>query len=85
MVKSHTKGRIGDNYVERGDYRILQAQDSRTLTPAEFEQNVQPGMSIEMSIVLRRQITSQDSHMQCPRCQLISSITTDDFGDWVEW
>jgi hypothetical protein len=85
MVKAYSKGRMGNSYVERGDYRILQSQDSRALTPLEFEERVQPGMAVEMSIVLRRQIASQESQMQCPSCQLVGPTTTNDFDDWVEW
>jgi hypothetical protein len=85
MVKGYSKGRMGDSYVERGDYRISQVQDPHTLTPSEFEERVQPGMAIEMSIVFRRRIASQEPQMQCPRCQVTGPTITNDFDSWVEW
>jgi hypothetical protein len=85
MVKAYSKGRMGDSYVERGDYRILQSQDAHALTPSEFEQKVKPGMAVEMSIVLRRRIASPESQMQCPRCQFIGPTITNDFDGWIEW
>jgi hypothetical protein len=84
MVKAYSKGRKGDHFVERGDYRILQTQDDHTLTPEEFDERARPGMAVEMSIVLRERITSQDFRRHCPQCGFLDPTITA-FDRWITW
>ena len=81
MVKAFCKSRIGHRYVEQGDYHVL--QDAQIVRHAKFADSVEPGMALEMSIILRKENVSQGSRKQCPRCQ--SNHTSVDVDGWVEW
>jgi hypothetical protein len=84
MVKRYCKNRIGDHYVEQGDYHVLQTRDSQIIRPADFASSIEPGMALEMSIILRKGMTFQDSRKNCPRCSSDHTSAAGSDG-WVEW
>ena len=58
--------------MERGDYQILRADDSR-IKRSEFSSTVQPEMVLEMSIIVRQSTDFQNNKEFCPRCRYINS------------
>jgi hypothetical protein len=70
--------------VERGDYQIIRGEDSQTIDPLEFAGTVEPGMIVEMSIVLREKTALKNKMGKCPRCQHTNSTVTAAHG-WIEW
>jgi hypothetical protein len=70
--------------VKQGDYQIIHAEDGQMISPLEFAKTVRPGMTLEMSIVLRRRTTLPHSKMQCPQCEYIHSTINTAYG-WIEW
>jgi len=83
IINGYCRDRFGNRFVERGDYEILRADDSRMINRSEFANAVEPGMVFEMSIVMRRSETVQDNKEKCPRCLHINSNATAT-GGWIE-
>ncbi|KAF7976386.1 hypothetical protein HWV62_6965 [Athelia sp. TMB] len=70
MITGFCKKSAGYPLVERGDYRILRADDT-VIYPPDIAAALRPGMKVEMSIVLREQTSDRrasDTH-RCPRCK----------------
>ena len=79
----------GDEIVRRGDYRILQSEDDRFINPSQFSGSVRPGMTVEMSIVVREQTDDRQDRQgtqehRCPRCKHINQKVITRSG-WVSW
>jgi hypothetical protein len=70
--------------VERGDYEVLRAEDSHMINRSEFAKTVEPGMVLEMSIVMRQATAFKDSKEKCPRCHHIN-VNATVAGGWIEW
>jgi hypothetical protein len=70
----------------QGDYQVMRSQDSRVISPTEFASTVQPGMMLEMNIILRKNSTFQANKEKCPRpqCRYINLHATASQG-WIEW
>jgi hypothetical protein len=83
IVKGYFKNRVGRQYVERGDYHVLQPESSEIISRLEFASTVKAGMVLEMSIILRRE-TYQDNEKKCPRCHHLNLVATL-HGCWIEW
>ena len=85
IIKGYFKNRIGHSYIERGDYHVLRTQDSQIIPPEELASSVEPGMVMEMSIIMRQTLTVDDKKRKtCPRCQYVNSSAGT--GDcWIEW
>ncbi|KZP08602.1 hypothetical protein FIBSPDRAFT_938930 [Athelia psychrophila] len=73
VIAGYCKSVAGDALVQRGDYRILNRDDSQVITPAELSTVIHPGMTVEMIIVLRQQ-TQEDAGPgnKFPRCSHIN-------------
>ncbi|KZP26726.1 hypothetical protein FIBSPDRAFT_1040489 [Athelia psychrophila] len=73
VITGYCKSVAGDALVQRGDYRILNQDDSQVITPAELSTDIHPGMTVEMIIVLRQQKQEDGgSENKCPRCSHIN-------------
>ena len=59
----------------------MRAEDGQIISPSELASTVQPGMQLEMSIVMRR---GMDDQKKCPRCHQINSQAPVNSG-WIEW
>ena len=81
MIKGYCRGRPGHLLVEQGDYQMIRAEDSQTIDPTEFAKAVEPGTTLEMSIVMRQRTADQT---KCPRCGHMNSQLAADRG-WIEW
>jgi len=69
--------------VKRGDYEVIRPYDGQIICPSEFASTVQPGMVLEISIILRRHEAFQDIKETCPRCCLIMGNATVANG-WID-
>ena len=82
IIMGYCKGYIGGGYVERGEYNMITAEGHTKIGPTEFAREVNPGMILEMSIVLRQRTTY--NRETCPRCHHINlSLAT--HNGWIEW
>jgi hypothetical protein len=70
--------------VKRGAYEVIRADDSQTISPSKFARSVEPGMVLELSIILWQDEGLQDNKDKCPRCHHINRSTTINRG-WIEW
>jgi len=60
---------------------VMRAADSQPIDPSEFVGQVESGMVLEMSIVLRQRTAYQK---KCPRCGYINMDVAVKNG-WIEW
>jgi hypothetical protein len=58
--------------------------DSGSITRSEFTSVVEPGMSVELSIIVRQTVLLQEDKEKCLRCGFSNSIVTAQDG-WIEW
>jgi hypothetical protein len=70
--------------VERGNYQVLSAKNSQTVNQSEIASTVEPGMVLEMTIIMRESTAIQDIQGKCPRCQHINLHSNGNNG-WVVW
>ena len=65
--------------MNQGDYQLIRANDSQTIEPSEFGNEVQPKMTFEMSIVMWQEMADQK---KCPRCHFMNLLlSTIQIGD----
>jgi hypothetical protein len=64
----------------------MRSEDSRVISRTEFASTVQPGMVLEMNIILRKNSTFEANKEKCPRpqCRYINLNVTATRG-WIEW
>jgi len=84
IIKGYFKNRAGSDYVERGDYHILRAEDNQTIASSELGRTVKAGMLLEMSIIMRQTTPLKAHETKCPRCHHTNSDAMLING-WVEW
>jgi hypothetical protein len=84
MVQGYWRGRPGHSIVKNGDYKMIRAADGQTIGRLEFAKAVEPGMVLEMSIILRRTISLRDDMGKCPQCAYVNSSVNAQHG-WIEW
>lgn len=86
IITGFCRGRVGNHYVEQGDYQVISPADNRRIEPTQLAQRVKAGMVLEMSIVVHQMSAFQDSKVRCPRCGHINlgAIASDSNG-WIEW
>ena len=80
FISGLCKDTVGHQFIERGDFRMLHG--NQLINPLEFPDSVTSGMTIEMSIVVRRN-NGRYNAKDCPRCGHINNISIDD--GWMEW
>ncbi|KZP09482.1 hypothetical protein FIBSPDRAFT_239273 [Athelia psychrophila] len=86
VITGFCKDSAGGMLIRRGDYRILSSDDEEFTNPLEIATVLQPGMIVEMSIVLREPVAERygrEEH-RCPRCNHINSKVITVSG-WVSW
>jgi hypothetical protein len=81
IVRVHCKNRIGIDFIERGDYEVMRAEDSHIIGQSDLASTVESGMRLEMGIVMRK-ITADQK--KCPRCGHTNSNVVANNG-WIEW
>lgn len=86
MIIGFCKDSAGSMLIQRGDYRILSSDDEEFIKPAEISAVLQPGMTVEMSIVLREPVAERygsEKH-RYPRCNHVNRKVITISG-WVSW
>ena len=68
--------------MKRGDYEVIRPEDGQIISRSDLATAVEPGMVLEISIILRQNKTYQDNAKKCPRCNYINYNAT---GDWILW
>jgi len=63
---------------------VIRAEDNQIVDPGELASTAEPGLKLEMSIVLRQGTTFQDAKEKCPRCLHMNLDATVDHG-WIQW
>jgi hypothetical protein len=80
IIQIHCKDRVGIAYIERGDYEVIRPEDSQIILRSELGSIIQPGMKLELSIVMWQRMADQK---MCPRCCHINSQV--DVNGWIDW
>ncbi|KAF7977373.1 hypothetical protein HWV62_3975 [Athelia sp. TMB] len=62
---------VGGPLIQRGDYKILKPDDDQIIDPSQIGTVLQPGVTVEMGIVLREQAGDMEAggEYKCPRCR----------------
>jgi hypothetical protein len=68
------------DFIERGDYDVISAEDNQIIRRSDLIA-MEPGMKLEMSIVMRQKTANQQ---KCPRCDHINLQVASRNG-WIEW
>lgn len=65
---------------------ILKQGNDQVITPEELSSTIRPGITVEMSIVLREQAPEEygGTEHKCPRCSHMNSKVITPSG-WVSW
>lgn len=80
MINGYCRDRVGSRFIERGDYQMVLSEDGTTMETSVFATTVEPGMVLEMSIVVS---LADEIPKQCPKCQCTDPGIAD--GAWIEW
>ena len=86
VITGYCKHFVGDELVQRGDYRILRSDDDQVIISSELSAVILPGMTVEMAIVLRQRAAEGffESDHSCPRCNYVNKKIFTTSG-WVNW
>ena len=58
--------------------------DHSSISLSEFTSVVKPGMSVELSIIVRQTTLLQEEEQKCLRCRFVNSVVTAQ-NVWIEW
>lgn len=83
IIRGYCKNRIGVKLIERGDFALMRSDDYQTVDLHNLAEAVQPGMVLEMSIILREKHMVGHHPRRCPRCDHINNAPLAE--KWVEW
>lgn len=72
---------MGVKFVERGDFELIRSDDYQIVDYHNLADAVQPGMTLEMSIILREGHNLNPKI--CPRCGHMNAMLVT--KTWVEW
>ena len=84
IIKAYCEGRIGAEYVRRGEYHLVYGDGYRSIHPSALRHTVKPGMLLEMSIALRKRMSSVENEEICPRCHAVNNVGFTKCG-WIQW
>jgi hypothetical protein len=70
----------GHDFVERGDYRLVQGTSKSIMGPMEWTRIEKVGLKVEMSIILR---TRNQAQATCPSCRTRFEGSAVD--GWAQW
>ncbi|KZP33717.1 hypothetical protein FIBSPDRAFT_204293 [Athelia psychrophila] len=78
VITGFCRGLAGDGLIRQGNYRILDSENDQIIDPEEFASMLQPGMAVDMSIVVHEQTEERQGSegYSCPRCQHVNSRYT---------
>ena len=84
IIKAYCEGRIGGEYVRRGDYHLVHGDGYQSIHPSALRHTVKPGMLLEMSIMLRKRMSGVEDEEICPRCHAVNNVDSTKCG-WNQW
>lgn len=86
MVTGFCAGIAGSILIQQGDYKILRSDNEKYIDRKEFPTVLQPGMTVELCIVLREPVADRHGSKEhrCPRCDHLNSKVITVSG-WVSW
>lgn len=86
MITGFCKASPGGTLIQKGDYKILSSGDEEFIDPKEFSTVLQPGMMVEMCIVIRQPVADRygSEEHKCYRCNHINIKVITSSG-WVTW
>jgi hypothetical protein len=70
----------GIDFVERGDYRLVQGNRKSIVGPTEWSRIEKVGLKVEMSIILR---TQNRDKAKCPSC--LARFEGGTVDGWAQW
>ncbi|KZP32558.1 hypothetical protein FIBSPDRAFT_1036711 [Athelia psychrophila] len=75
VITRFCKNIAGSILIQQGDYKILTSDDEESIDPKDFSTVLQPGITVEMCIVLREPVTDRHGSEQhrCPRCNHVNT------------
>ena len=83
IIQSYCKNRLGNRFIERADYELVGTVGHGSTSLSEFTSVVKPGMSVELSIIVRQTALLQEEQ-KCLRCGFANSVVTAQ-NVWIEW
>lgn len=81
MIRGYSVDRIGQTYIERGDYQIVRPECNQTVDRSTFAKAVKEGDVFEMSVILKSQTKARE---ECPRCSHANAYSLSE-GSWIRW
>ncbi|KDR66499.1 hypothetical protein GALMADRAFT_232554 [Galerina marginata CBS 339.88] len=80
VVKGYCRNRIGQSYIERGNYQILRSNGDQVTHHADFTRMVEEGETVEMSIIVQPSV--EHDERRCPKCHRLNTRVVPD-GSWI--
>lgn len=81
IIKRYCEDSIGCHFIERGEYKMIRAQDSQVIESSRFASTAGSGMKFEISIVMRQ---TEEFRRKCPHCGIFDSNARAICG-WIKW
>jgi hypothetical protein len=81
IIKRYCEDYIGSDFIWRGEYRMLCAEDSQVIENSRFATIASSGTKFEISIVMRQ---TENFRRKCPRCGN-SNYSGDVICGWIKW
>lgn len=81
MINGYCVNRIGQAFIERGDYQIVRPENNQIIDRFGFAKAVKEGDIFEMSVILKSQEKTRE---KCPRCSHANACSSPEDG-WIRW
>jgi hypothetical protein len=81
IIKRYCENYVGYNFIQRGEYRMIRAQDNQVITPSKFASIAGSGMKFEISIIMRQMEMFTKT---CPQCGKSNHSVAANCG-WIKW
>ncbi|KAF8149565.1 hypothetical protein B0H34DRAFT_734353 [Crassisporium funariophilum] len=82
VIKGYSRNRIGQRYIDLGQYEIRRPQSNQLIMRSKFSQQVKAGDTLEISIILhKRQKYDELAKRRCPRCSYMNNVCS---SSWIK-
>ncbi|KAL0959887.1 hypothetical protein HGRIS_011555 [Hohenbuehelia grisea] len=81
ILRGYSKNRVGNTFIERGDYQLVRATNDKLVLAHEFSTLADHESVLEVSIILK--LDHDDNKTACPRCRKLNPQCADS-GGWIE-
>ncbi|KAJ7727756.1 hypothetical protein B0H16DRAFT_1590133 [Mycena metata] len=65
----YPRDRAGSRHISEGSYHLLYSTDGSLSRPLQVDTDLQPGATLEMSMLLRERASFLEQRKTCPRCR----------------